>query len=132
MQYVYEPTVHTHARIKPQADITKDVVESWWELIAPHCDRFFEQSSYFELSAPRNELTQALIDLENICSVVEKSAYPPQVTELRIKLLAAMSNVLVSFTAAVRGDNQSATIHAQKAERQLAQFSADLDALGIL
>lgn len=131
VQFMYEPTNDSHVRVKQANYAARDAVQSWWELIAPHCDRFFEKSAAFDLHAPRYEMAQNLIDLENMCSVVEKAAYPPQVTELRVKLLSAMSNVLVGFTAAMRGDTATASHHTETAQRQLAQFSAQLDELGV-
>ncbi len=131
MQYTYEPNVHSHVRIKREANPARVSVHNWWQVIAPNCDSFFELSAIYNLKAPRHEQAQILIDLENICSIVEFAPYPPQVTDARVQLLGAMSNVMVGFSAALRGDTAQAAQHTDKARRQLEKFSNLLDALGI-
>jgi hypothetical protein len=126
-----QPLANTAKQLDLDYDAEQEQAQSWWQMIQPHCDWFFDVGTALDAHTPRAHRAAVLLDLSLARQAIEAADYPLSVVEARQYLLDAVNAVITGLITVLNDDWRGAHQQLQTTRRALNRLDLELDQLGV-
>jgi hypothetical protein len=126
-----QPLANTAQHLELDFNAEQEQAQSWWQMIQPHCDWFFDVGTALDAHTPPAHRAAVLLDLNMARQAIEEADYPLSAAEARHHLLEAVNAVVTGVITVLNGDWRGAHHQLQATRESLTRLELELNHLGV-